>query len=124
MKFDQLIQYKTLDRIHSLSNSDLVDRVALSEEVKSQMKNVCALISVPLFEDLEAMCGLLGLSKRQFIEASLIDALAKAENIVQELGLYDEMQERSAAQPQSPVAPESLPSLIARVGVKIPKGAK
>ena len=96
MNFDHLIQYKALDRIHSLSGSDLVDRVSLPDDQKVQMKNVCALIHVSLFEELETMCGLLGLSKRQFIEACLVDGLAKAEKIMEDLEFYQQFQEAHA----------------------------
>lgn len=112
MKFDQLIQYKTLDRLHSLSGSDLVDRLAVPEDQKAQMKNVCALIHVSLFEELESMCGLLGLSKRQFIEACLIEGLAKAEKIVDEVGLHKAIFEQQTGEPYP--APEDAPRVFGR----------
>lgn len=114
MKFDQLIQYKTLDRLHSLSGSDLVDRAgaALPDDHKAQMKNVCALISVSLFEDLEGMCGLLGLSKRQFIEACLIEGLAKAEKIIDEVGLHKAIHEHQTGEPYP--AAEDAPKVFGR----------
>jgi hypothetical protein len=99
MKFDQLIQYKTLDRMHSLSGSDLVDRVAVADDQKAQMKNVCALIHVSLFEELEGTCALLGLSKRQFIEACLIEGLARADKIVDEVGLHKAIYEHETGEP-------------------------
>lgn len=99
MNFHQLIQYKALDHLHTLSGSSAIDRLPESEIPKSQMRNVCALISVPLFDELEAMCGLLGLSKRQFIESALIEALAKANAIVDEVGLHQTLWEQAHGAP-------------------------
>lgn len=99
MNFHQLIQYKALDHLHTLSGSSIIDRLPESEIPKSQMRNVCALISVPLFEELEAMCGLLGLSKREFIEAALIESLAKANTVIDEVGLHQALWEQAHGAP-------------------------
>lgn len=103
MSFHQLIQYKTLNRMYAANNDGLLEmslRDPQNEEfIKKQMKNVCALISVKLFDQLDGVCDVLEISKRQFIEYAIIEALAKAENIMEETGFYDKF-----AVPETPVA--------------------
>ena len=80
MNFNDLIQYKALHRQYSISGAtpdSVLDSVP-AEDKKKHLRNVCALISVDLFEQLEHTCGILEITKRQFIEAALIECLAKA----------------------------------------------
>lgn len=93
MSFHKLIQFKALGHIYGSGGADMLDHVLKQsgpEELeKMKMRNVCALISVPLFDQLETMCGLLSISKREFIECSLIEALDVADKIVEEEGVFD-----------------------------------
>jgi hypothetical protein len=80
MNFDDLIQYKALHRQYTISGSlpdSLLDSVP-AEDKKKHLRNVCALISVDLFDQLEHTCGILEITKRQFIEAALMECLTKA----------------------------------------------
>lgn len=79
MNFDQLIQYKALHRQYTISGA-LPDSMveAASTDSNKLVRNVCALVTVDLFEQLEHTCGILALTKRQFIEAALVECLAKA----------------------------------------------
>lgn len=92
MSFHQFIQYKALDRMYATDNDVLLD-MAISqngaEAVKAQMKNVCALISLDLFDDLEGVCNLLEISKRKFIEYALIEAINQANKITVDVGLFE-----------------------------------
>jgi hypothetical protein len=86
MSFHKLIQFKALS-----NNSAMLDHVlqadpALVEKLK--MRNVCALIDSELFDRLEDVCGVLSLSKREFIEAALIEGLNQADKIIAEEGVY------------------------------------
>ena len=84
MNFDQLIQYKALDRQYTI-NGTLPDSIleGLSvEDKKKHLRNVCALISTHLFDELEHTCGILGITKRQFIEAAIGECLTKAAPLV------------------------------------------
>lgn len=94
MSFKQLVQYKALDRIYGVNNSDFLFETAVNdpanaEQVKANLRNVCALISVQLFDDLEGICGLLDMSKRKFIENALIFAIDEANLVIRETGLLD-----------------------------------
>ena len=93
MSFKQLVQYKALDRIYGV-NGDFIFEAALKdpenvEAIKANLRNVCALISVELFDDLEGICGLLDMSKRKFIENALIFAIEEANVVIRETGLLD-----------------------------------
>jgi hypothetical protein len=98
MSFDKLIQFKALSQIYG-NGADLLEKMVnpnnLEETEKVKMRNVCALISVQLFDRLEKTCALLELSKRQFIEASLIEALDRADEIVQQEGVFDHFENLS-----------------------------
>jgi hypothetical protein len=80
MNFDQLIQYKALHRQYTISGAlpDALVEAVSHDGNKAHVRNVCALISVDLFEQLEHTCGILAITKRQFIEAALVECLAKA----------------------------------------------
>lgn len=86
MNFDKLIQYKALDRQYSMSGvmPDMLIEGLPAEEKKKHLRNVCALINIELFDNLEHTCSILGLTKRQFIEASIGECLKKAEPLVTE----------------------------------------
>lgn len=98
MSFDKLIQFKALSQIYG-NSADMLEKIVnpnnLEETEKVKMRNVCALISVQLFDRLEQTCGLLDLSKRQFIEASLIEALDRADEIVQNEGVFEHFENMS-----------------------------
>lgn len=102
MSFHKLIQFKALHNIYGGGNVDLIDHVLKQsgpEELeKMKMRNVCALISMPLFDRLETMCGLLSISKREFIENALVEALDMADKIVEEEGVFEHFNALSVAQ--------------------------
>ena len=92
MSFQKLIQYKALSQVYGATGGRMIDHFAKQdpEELeKMKMRNVCALISVPLFDRLEQLCGVLSISKREFIEAALIEALNQADKIVDEEGVIE-----------------------------------
>ena len=51
------------------------------------VKNVCAKLSVQLSDRIDEVCDLLGVSKRKFIETALVDALARADGIIEREGV-------------------------------------
>lgn len=100
MTFDDLIRYKALNLKYIASGSNLLDLVDKGQSgiaAEIPMKNVCAMITQQLFDDLTNTCGLLDISKRVFIESAIIEALKKAESILDAEGLHDYMAERFPA---------------------------
>ena len=91
----QALKLKELNtRGHSLADgADLVDLFAndpdYAEAMKAQTKNICAHISVQLFNEVEGLCQMLSLSKRRFVELALIDAIEKTSKVVNEVAPFD-----------------------------------
>lgn len=96
MNFDDLLRYKALHRKYTASGSNLMELVASQGiEHNVPMKNVCAMIHQELFDELTNTCALLDISKRTFIEAAIIDALKKAEDIMASEGLHEALHDYS-----------------------------
>lgn len=79
-----------LKYMHHRGNSggpDLIEWAAEQnpEAVKAELRNICALISPGLFSEVENLCGVLDLSKRQFVEMALIEFVEKANAIFREV---------------------------------------
>lgn len=91
---ESLVLEKTLNLINTSTNADLVDYLFEHDAATGQAmtKNVCAKVHPSLAEEIDQVTSLLGVSKRQFLEAAFIQALAKARQIIDEEGLYDALQ--------------------------------
>jgi len=70
-------------------DTDMVDLFANdpanAEAMKKVTRNICAHISIELFNEVEGLCEMLSLSKRQFVELALSEAIAKASSVVNEV---------------------------------------
>lgn len=88
MKLDELLRYKALHFRYVHDNAGLMDLIA-NDEIPNNvpMKNVCAMVSQQLFDELTNVCGLLDISKRAFIEAALIEALNRAAEVMEQEGV-------------------------------------
>ena len=90
MKFDTLIRYKALDQVYSLGNRKIIDHF-LDEEnpvVQEQLgtRKIQFDASPELFQDLEEVVGVLDMSKREFIEAAVSDAIDQAKGVIEKSG--------------------------------------
>lgn len=99
-RIDSIVTQKSLALVNlhytGFSGPDLLERIDIDAALGlPPMKNVCAKLSSELSDRLDTTCSLLEISKRQFIEAALIDALAKAEEIMVSEGVYESMEEDS-----------------------------
>jgi len=97
---DALITRKTLDFIYTHGNwgngdvMDLIiDHAAENGEMPFKLKNVCAKVSEELANKIDEVCGLLEISKRRFLEAAFIEAILKANEIMDKEGLWDCLEE-------------------------------
>lgn len=92
MKLDEVLQLQVL-KLKALTsgqaNARLVD-MALEQGDVQGMKQMCAKVSVELYERLTEVCQLLDMSKRQFIEAAVHDALGRAEELIERSGALDQ----------------------------------
>lgn len=96
MNFRETIQLKALE-LKELNTqgatSDLREHMiemAVKSDTAGLTRNICAHISVELFNRVEECCSMLSLSKRQFVEMALQEALASAETIVAEVDPFVE----------------------------------
>ena len=79
--FEELILAKAYQ--FKTQNSNILDVIERAGGIpESLVKNVCAKVSIELSDDLDEVCNLLSISKRQFIEIALIEALSKARQIM------------------------------------------
>lgn len=81
----QALKQKQLTTRGSSDDAMLDHLLKTVPEVPEQMRNICATISVGLFNEVENCCSMLALSKRRFVELALQDALAKAATIIDEV---------------------------------------
>jgi hypothetical protein len=54
-----------------------------------QTKNVCAKLSVELSDRIDSLVGLLGVSKRLWLESAILDALEQSSRILEQEGVFD-----------------------------------
>lgn len=84
MNFDELIQLQVLKlkaMSHGVSGANLLDAMIEQGQVPD-LRQMCAKVSPALYDRLENVTGLLDMSKRQFIEGAVADAIARAEEAI------------------------------------------
>ena len=92
MNFDQLIQLHALKFKEGLSpgsGDSFTDRMLESNPEGS--RQVCAMVSQVLFDELESKTAMLEISKRRFVEGALIDALDKVSRILNEIDVLEDV---------------------------------
>ena len=91
---DALVTEKSPNFISVRANADLVDMLADGrlqiEGEESPLKNICAKCTPHLSDQVDEVVGLLGISKRRFLEAAIIDAVKKAHEIMEAEGVFNE----------------------------------
>lgn len=91
-ELDTLLLQRALTVKTSRMNDNMIDLIAdgkLKFEGELPLKNLCARCSVELADSVDAVCGLLDITKRRFIEAAIIEAVNKANAVIAEEGLAD-----------------------------------
>ena len=86
MNLDEVLQLQVLKLKAKLSNGPfsgaVMDRLLDHPDCKIELRNMCAKVSTQLYQSLEEVCILLDMSKREFIEAAVSDAIVKAQDLV------------------------------------------
>lgn len=59
------------------------------EFIKKDFRNVCSLIPAVLFEELESVCSILELNKREIVNLALIEFLQKSRQIIDEIDPFE-----------------------------------
>jgi hypothetical protein len=102
---ERKLTYKALAFMHS--NDNLVERI-LEEggaelEIKHKMKNICAMMPATIVDRLETTLRLLNMTKRDFLEAAVLEALDKADEIMAACGVDDALEQMAVRQDKAGV---------------------
>lgn len=91
-----LLTEKSIRYVSNRRNAELADHVDPilnslpdSDQLSLPIKNVCAKVSVELSDEIDEIVGLLGISKRRFLEAAFIEAVAMARQIMAQEGVTE-----------------------------------
>jgi len=117
--FDQFIKYRALrfkfDSLGSSTLGDLESRIESGSLLKSddgqtvrrtsleeafpqlRIKNVCAKLSGDLVDRLDNSLSILGMSKRDFIEMALVEALDRVDQELADIDAFEFIEARQAA---------------------------
>ncbi len=98
-QLDALVTEKALHFVSTQRNADLLDLISEDKLPNgAHLKNVCAKVSVELAAEIDQVAGLLGISKRRFLEAAFVDAIAQAHQIMATEGVFDSMETEDVPQ--------------------------
>lgn len=95
MRFDEVIQLQVLKlkALNSGANMGRLIDVAIDQGELPQLRQMCAKVHPEMYERLEQVINLLDMSKREFIEGAVSDALACAEEVIARFGALAEQGE-------------------------------
>lgn len=98
-QIDSLVTLKSLELVTSTSgiNDGITNLLLDDPQFHALTKNVCAKFSVELSDRIDNVCGLLGISKRRFMEAAVIDALEKSSQIMEAEGVFARLASEESA---------------------------
>lgn len=94
MNFDEVIQLQVLKlKSMAVGRGPITEALLESADVASVpvLRQMCAKVSAPLYDDLENTCKLLDMSKREFIESAVSDALQRAHEVINRSGVMDDL---------------------------------
>lgn len=92
MNFDEVIQLQVLKlkaMTHGANGGRLVD-MAIEQGQLPELRQMCAKVHPAVYTRLEQVTNLLDMSKREFIEGAVIDALNRAEEAIERSGSLDQ----------------------------------
>jgi len=115
--FEQFIQYRALAFKFSCSDSAIthlerlvptgavsyekdgvtVQAETVEEVLPIKVQNVCAKLEQPLVDRLDSRLSLLGMTKRDFIELALIEALDKVDQVLEQTDAFEYVETRANA---------------------------
>ena len=92
MNFDEVIQLQVLKLkalSHGVNGGRLID-MAIEQGQLPELRQMCAKVHPQVHDRLEQVTSLLDMSKREFIEGAVIDALNRAEEAIERSGALDQ----------------------------------
>lgn len=90
---DSLVLEKSLAVVNGHDCGDLLEFAPPD----AGFRNVCAKVAPKLAEDIADVCATLDIRQRRFVEAALLDAVRRAQTIIEEEGVHQAYEERAAA---------------------------
>ena len=91
MNFDETIQLQVLKLKSSYSGRGPILEHILEKHDTPEVRQMCAKVSTVLYDDLEQVCSLLDMTKRDFIESAVGDALKRAHEVINRSGVVEQM---------------------------------
>ena len=94
MNFDEMIQLQLLKlkaTVSGRTGGAFLDQLLEEAGETPQIRQMCAKVSSVMYDDLENVCKLLEMSKREFIEMAVGDALQKAHDLINRSGVVEQM---------------------------------
>lgn len=88
-----IVTEKSLSVVNGSDSARILDMISDDPDYGGQIKNVCAKVSVQLSNEVDQICDLLDISKRRFMEAALLAAVAEAKEIMESEGVYDHFEQ-------------------------------
>lgn len=92
MNFEETIQLQVLKLKASNSGRGPLLEHMLEHADVPQVRQMCAKVSTVMYDDLESVCQILDMTKREFIETAVSDALQKAHEIISRSGSLEQLQ--------------------------------
>lgn len=91
MNLQEIVQLQVLKRKALQSGRGaLLEHLIESGQVEAgemlPLRQMCAKVSFELYQDLENTCGALDMTKREFIEAAVADAIVQAKAVIEKSG--------------------------------------
>jgi hypothetical protein len=86
----QVLKFKASHSARGALNDALIDQAEADGKVKPVQ--MCAKVSPQLYEAVDHVCQMLDLTKREFIEAAVVEAVAIAERHIDKMG--EDLQQR------------------------------
>ena len=113
--FEQFIQYRALSFNFStagvglgqierliaggsmsvVKDGEQITATDLEQVVPFKVQNVCAKLAQPLVDRLDEALGVLGMTKRDFIELALIEALDKVDQVLKDTDAFEYVDARA-----------------------------
>lgn len=89
-----LVTEKTLALMSARCHEALIE-CAIEDQNFGVIKNVCAKVASTLSDEIDEVCGLLSIPKRQFLEAAMRQAVAQAREIMAREGVEEFLTEQT-----------------------------
>lgn len=91
MNLDEALRLKALKLKALNEGTNEIAEAMLDQMAKDapELRNICAHISVSLFDEVDQLCSLLEMSKRRFVELALLEAVQRAHQVLGEVKPFE-----------------------------------